>query len=362
MGNEETPFSKYAAQGGRARASVLTPDERKEIARTAARARWGASKGNKQSSGTPEQDAGTVEVAKEDSQEESSPPFSKFRGNLSIGGVECEAHVLNDLRRAFTRSELVRIASGRCEHDKLVKHLLRDSLIENRLESGPTIQFKVPGSSQIATGYEATLLVEICEKFLEARDKGLLKSSQLKLAKQAEIVIRACAKVGIDALIDEATGYQEVRAKHVLQLNLLVIIADEMQEWAAIFPEEFWCELARLESVHYSPRSRPLRWGRYLLIFVIYALDRDVAAEVLKRNDDAHRPMSFQDPKKYSDSQSPISFYEWLMAFGRDKVHDKIARAVPIMKSCENMEDFRAKFDKVFRNSLLQSDFDDIRW
>jgi hypothetical protein len=137
---------------------------------------------------------------------------------------------------------------------------------------------------------------------------------------------------------------------------------DGMLEWAEMFPEEFWCELASLEGVHYSPRPKPLRWGRYLLIFVIDTLDRVVDAEVGKRNDDAHHPMNFHDPKKYSDSLSPMNFYEWLMAFGRDKVPDKIERALPIMKSCENMEEFRAKFDKALKNSLLQSDFNDIRW
>jgi hypothetical protein len=55
-------------------------------------------------------------------------------------------------------------------------------------------------------------LIEICDKYLEARDQKLLKGRQYNLAAQAEIIIRACAKVGIIALIDEATGYEKVRA------------------------------------------------------------------------------------------------------------------------------------------------------
>ena len=78
----------------------------------------------------------------------------------------------------------------------------------------------------------------------------------------AEIIVRSfSAKVGIIALVDEATGYQKVREKRALQLKLQAFIAEEMQEWARMFPDEFWFELARLEGVHYSPRHRPLRWA-----------------------------------------------------------------------------------------------------
>jgi hypothetical protein len=46
--------------------------------------------------------------------------------------------------------------------------------------------------------------------------------------------------VGIIALVDEATGYQKVREKQALQLKLQAFIAEDMQEWAKLFPDEFW--------------------------------------------------------------------------------------------------------------------------
>jgi hypothetical protein len=110
----------------------------------------------------------------------------------------------------------------------------------------------------------------------EARlDKKLLPNQEA-IATQAEIITRACAKLGIIALIDEATGYQAFRKKQELQLKLQAFIAEDLQEWALMFPHEFWFELARLEGVHYSPRSRPLRWGKYIMAFVYDAVDGDV--------------------------------------------------------------------------------------
>jgi hypothetical protein len=50
-----------------------------------------------------------------------------------------------------------------------------------------------------------------------------------------------------------------------------------------MFPQEFWFELARLEGVHSSPRSRPLRWGKFVMAFVYDAIDRDVGKSFAKR-------------------------------------------------------------------------------
>ena len=65
---------------------------------------------------------------------------------------------------------------------------------------------------------------------------NLLKANQERLARMAEIIVRSCAKVGIEALVDEATGYQQVREKRALQIKLQAFIAEEMQEWVKTFP------------------------------------------------------------------------------------------------------------------------------
>jgi hypothetical protein len=178
------------------------------------------------------------------------------------------------------------------------------------------------------------LLIEICTAYLEARELKKLLANQFSLAKQAEIVIRACAKVGIIALIDEATGYQKIRAKNALQLKLQAYIADDLQEWAIMFPEEFWLELARLEGVTYSPRNRPLRWGRYIMMFVYDAIDKDVGRELRKKNPNPHFLQNH---------------HQWLKRYGRPKVNDHIQRVITIMKLCPTMDDFRQKFAHVFR-------------
>src|SRR6266446_4973073 len=108
----------------------------------------------------------------------------------------------------------------------------------------------------------------------------------------------------------------------------------------SMFPDEFWFELARLEGIHYSPRSRPLRWGKYVMAFVYDAVDGDIGKKLREINP-APR---FQQ-----------NHHQWLKDFGRQKVHDQIERVITIMKLCKNMDEFRDKFAYVFQKSPIQT-------
>jgi hypothetical protein len=360
---DESVVSTHAAKGGQARASVLSPDERSRIARTAARARWGEKPDSEQDS-EPESQESALAVSKKAIADRwtkykaeifppvgpakegpETMPFSMFRGNVKIGDMDIECHVLNDERRVFTQREVVRVLSNGRESGNLARYLDRNPLYTNQFSSGPTIDFKIPGSPTIGNGYEATQLIEICELYLEARRQKLLKPSQIKLAVQSEIIMRSCAKVGIIALVDEATGFQQVRKKRALQIKLQAFIAEEMQDWAQMFPPEFWFELARLEGIHYSPKNRPLRWGKYIMAFVYDTIDKDMGKALRNIN---------PDPSKGKND------HQLLTDFGRQQVKDQVNRVVTIMKLCENMKDFRQKFDRVFKKAALQMDFTEV--
>lgn len=328
-----------ASKGGRARASVLTPEQRSEQARNAVMARW--AKAGKAPPAEPISDdpdaqplVATAEV-----------PYSSYKGTLHLGPVEIECHVLNDGRRVLAQRELVRLLSGGRDSGTLAPYLRNNKAYRPEILDGKTIKFRVP-PNLLATGYESTLLIELCETYLDARAQGLLHPSQHKIAAIAEIIVRATAKVGIIALVDEATGYQKVRQRQFLQAKLQAFIADDLQEWARMFPEDFWLELARLEGIHYSPRHRPLRWGRYVMMFVYDTIDADVGRELRKKN---------PNPRFLKNH------HQWLRKFGRDKVQAQVAATVAIMKLCNNMDDFRRSFARVYAKQR-QLELDDLGW
>lgn len=314
-----------AKKGGEARARVLSPAERKVQAQTAARARWAGQR--KDGEAGPESESNDGET------------YSMFPGILPMGDLSFECHVLSDGRRVFTQREVVRLLSGGRDSSNIQRYLSRNPLVPENFLDGRIVQFRVPGVAQFAHGYEATVLLEICDYYLQARDEGLLKRSQTPLAIQAGIITRACAKVGIIALIDEATGYQQVRERRALQLKLQAFIAEEMQDWVKMFPDEFWVELARLEGIRYSPRSRPLRWGKYVMAFVYDAIDEDVGRELRTKNPNPHHRQNH---------------HQWLKQYGKERLNNQIQQVIAVMRLCDDMQDFRRKFDRVFRKTPLQ--------
>lgn len=91
---------------------------------------------------------------------------------------------MHDVRRVLTGG---RTSGG------LKDYLRTNPLINNDLLAGGEVHFRIPGNPTVAIGSEATRLIEICEKYLQASEQGKLRSNQEKLAVQAGIIIRACA-------------------------------------------------------------------------------------------------------------------------------------------------------------------------
>jgi len=277
-----------ASKGGKARANTMTPEERSEVARNAVRARWAKAGKLKDEKPTEKEADAVVLQSTAPLSEIERLPFSMFPGSLRIGNMDIECHVLNDGRRVFTQRAIVGVLTGGRKSGDLKVYLSNNPLIDKELLADDAIQFKIPGNPTAAIGSEAIRLIEICEKYLQAYEQKKLKPNQFKLAIQAQVIIRACAKVGIIALVDEATGFEKFKQKRDLQIKLQAFIADDLQEWARRFPPEFWYELARLEGIHYSPRNRPIRWGKYIMAFVYDAIDKDAGQQLRKKNPNPH--------------------------------------------------------------------------
>src|SRR5690606_18024076 len=106
-------------------------------------------------------------------------------------------------------------------------------------------------------GIEASALPQICDVWLKAREAGVLTETQKSVAQRAEILMRALAHIGVVALVDEATGYQEVRDRLALQSILDKFLAKELAAWAKRFPDEFYKEIFRLRSWKWNSLRRP---------------------------------------------------------------------------------------------------------
>lgn len=221
------------AKGGLARAKSLSAEERAEIAKKAAAARWA-----------------------------DNTQRATHYGDMKIGEIKIPCAVLQDGTRLITQRGMF-VALGRHKNPNKGQTAIANrpgflaannlsSFISSELERSLTpIKFKLPKGSggakgNIAFGYDAKILPHVCNVFLDAKEAKALLPGQEHIATSCKLLQRGFSVVGIIALIDEATGYQEVRDRDALQQILEMFLREELAAWVKRFPDDFYKEIYRL--------------------------------------------------------------------------------------------------------------------
>ncbi len=98
--------------------------------------------------------------------------------------------------------------------------------------------------------------------------------------------MRGLAMVGIVALVDEATSYQEIRDRKALNKILDKYLLAEQAKWAKRFPDEFYREIFRLRDWQWQGMkvNRPGVVGKYTNDFVWDRLAPGVREELERLN------------------------------------------------------------------------------
>ena len=314
-----------ASKGGKARAKKLSPERRKEIARAAVDARWAK--------------AGKKPI-----------PQATHTGELKIGNLSIPCAVLEDGTRLLTQWGFYRAIgrSGRpaagwgSDVEKVAPFLALDNLkpyVSNVMENSKPVLFRPPRGAT-AYGYRADLLPKVCEVYLQAREDGALLKSQLKFAKACEVLTRGLAHVGIIALVDEATGYQDDRAKDALAKILEQFIAKELRPYVRTFPTDFYKEMFRLRKWKWpdlpaDQRKRPILVGR-LTDNVVY--DRLAPGVKQRLKELVGRDETGRLKHKM--------FQRLTDEIGDPKLREHLASVVALMKAADDWAQFTAMIDR----------------
>ena len=228
-------------------------------------------------------------------------------GVLPIGKVNLRVAVLKDGTRVLNRAGVFR-AFGRTRRGRALAETTRVKDFPSFIDAQnlqPYIsvdlakeltEFQYISRSGKATniGFKASILPEVCDVYLQARNDGALLKQQEHLAVESEIIVRSLSKVGITALIDEATGYQVDREKDELQKILAAYISEELQPWTKRFPNEFYQQIYRLKGWAYnaSTQKRTQLLGKITNNIVYELLPDGVLDELRNQNpltDKGHR-------------------------------------------------------------------------
>jgi hypothetical protein len=309
------------AKGGLARAGVLSPDERTGIAKRAAEARW------------------------------SSDILQATHGSddhpLKIGDIEIPCYVLEGERRVLAQAGMIRalgMAKGGSSHrggtrlakfaaGQVLKPFVSEALM---MGTQAPIRFRTP-FGQLAFGFEATLLADICDAVLAARKAGVLQKQQEHVAERCEILLRGFARVGIIALVDEATGFQRDRTGDALARILEAFVTKELQPWVKTFPNDYYAQLFRLRGLEYRADSvkRPQYFGILTNDIIYKRLAPGVLVELKK-----------VIPKNEAGRRKAALSQALTKNIGYPKLREHLGAVIAYMTLSKDYHDFIEKLDR----------------
>lgn len=311
--------NEIARRGGFARAEKMTPEERAASASKASRARW-----------LRATHAGEIDLLGL-----TVPCFVLEDGRrvLSNGGMMASLHMK---RGGQGKTSLGGDRLARFSRGQRVSRYISDELaaaVEN------PIKFRVPAESGFeASGYEAWVLADLCEAVLRARDDGALMKQQMHIAQRCDLLMRGFARVGLVALIDEATGYQYDRARDALAEILEIFVAKELARWVKSFPDDYYQQLFRLLNWKYDSvtNKKPPVVGHFTNDIVYRRLAPGVLDELKRKN-----PVTESGRRRHKHHQ-------WLTRdHGHPALREHLVKVVTLMQVSKDYKQFTDRLDQV---------------
>ncbi|MCG0050224.1 P63C domain-containing protein [Priestia aryabhattai] len=275
-------------------------------------------------------------------------------GKLNLGEKELTCAVLEDGSRIISRNAIFRAFGrtkrGRKKGEVRVANMpeLPSFIDANNLTQYITgeirellinpVVYRAQNGREVE-GYKAQIIPLMCDVYLSARMDKVLTKQQENLAIVSEILVRSLSKLGIVALVDEATGYQAERDKDELQRLLSKYISKELLPWVKRFPDEFYQEMFRLRGWDYPTVSgqRPGIVGHYTNQFVYDHLPPGVKEELQKNN-----PSVAPGKRKYKHHQFLTD------DIGNVHLEKHLLKVITLMQASETWSEFLKKFNRVF--------------
>lgn len=281
-------------------------------------------------------------------------------GNLEIGDTLIPSAVLEDGTRVITSKGFLTAlgrpwkGASRTDLPNFIGAKNLKPFVSKELHDGLNPIKYVGLRGALVNGYKAEILPLICDVYLKAREDGKITQRQEPVAKQAEILVRSLSKVGIIALVDEATGYQDTRIKNALVKILEKFITDEYREWSKTFPDEFYREMFRLKGWQWNPKSvkRPQIIGRYTNDIVYDRLAPGVLDALRRKN-----PTTLKGYRKHKHHQ-------WLTGdVGNPALKGHLEGTMALMRAAPNWRRFTEMLNRAYpkygENIALALEFDE---
>jgi len=286
-------------------------------------------------------------------------PWAVREGEIKIGGVVIPCAVLDNQVRVLTQQGIL-TALGRASKakggegasvDKGAAFLRAKNLmpfISKELErSTRAIEFKplkggyTPKGSAVAIayGFKADAFPEILKVYVEAEKAKQLHPRQVKIAELAKRLLSALPKVGMIALVDEATGFQKDRPHDDLQRILEAYVLPEHRPWVKTIPREFTKELYRVYGWNTETQRGPRYAGKLTRKLLYEYLPSPVLPELDRLNPRiVGKP--WQRPRKHHQHLSE--------QIGVEHFRGQLSGVMALLRASPNKRVFESLFERAY--------------
>lgn len=268
-------------------------------------------------------------------------PKATHSGTWEIGnGLEIECYVMDNKERVFSLRGAAKsmglaggggIALKRNLNAAFLSPYLSDELKDwiYKANTNSLPQY-ITKSGTAFQPIKSSVFVDLCKAYIDAKQDGVLKlESQITVADRMYAIMTAFAKTGLDAIIDEVTGYQYDREQDELQKLLSKYVSEELMPWTKRFPDEFYKQMFRLKGWTYTGKNRPQYVGKLTNQYIYDQLPDGVLQELKEKT-----------PKNKRLHQSLTE------SVGVPHLDKQLQKTIGLMQASDTWEEFEILFDK----------------
>lgn len=329
-----------AAKGGEARAKALSPEERSRIAREAVEKRW--AKAGKLRPEAERVGLRAIEVG-------------SFKDEF---GIDVDCYVLNDAQKTAVISQrgMAQAIGFSKRGDRLAVfansktmdgYIGRD--LREKLSSPLVFQRKYAAAENPvgdkSHGYDATILIDICQAILAASKDGKLAGPRYeKMIANAQVILGASAKSGIKGLVYALSGYNPT-AQEVIDA-FKAYVQEEAKKYEREFPNELYLQWHRLYKIPVPERGKPWQFRHLTVKHIYYPLAKSNG-----------KLLTLLRALKAQDGSRQNKLFQFLNDIGARALRMQLGRVLEMGESSKNQDEYERKIAERF-GGQQEIDFD----
>ncbi len=211
---------------------------------------------------------------------------------LKIGGLELACYILSDKQHVLPiagiqkilgyegKSEtwLLHILISISKFEKIPKELLQAYEHPVKIEINPT-----KTNIEISNTIDSTAFLETCQTIVDAKNNGLLGANLIKISKPAALIIEQTKHQNIDALIDDATGYQTYKTQVMLSFEQYLHnqLEDEAVFWLKTIADDFYNVLFKIHNQDWPlMKTSPEIMGSLIYDLIFCRINTEILSEL----------------------------------------------------------------------------------